>query len=104
MAGNQMSMGEGTLPRAARLVADAHQDFDRLSSELEARIAGLRGAWSGAGGRAFFGLHQAWTERQQVVVGALAELEASLVGTDRDLTGTDEAQASTFSSFRSRLG
>lgn len=100
----EMMMGAGTLSRAAGLVAGARLDFDRMSSELEGRIAGLRGAWAGAGGQAFFLLHQAWTERQRVVVGALDRFETSLLGTERDVTATDDAQAAQLAGYRSRLG
>lgn len=104
MATNEMRMGEGTLSRAAQLVADARQDFDRLAADLDGRIADLRGRWAGAGGEAFFVLHQAWTEQQRTVVGALDGFEAALLATQRDLTGTDDAQATAFSGYRSRLG
>lgn len=104
MTSTEMGMGEGTLTTAARLVAGAHHDFDRMSGELDARIAGLRGQWAGAGGRAFFVLHQAWAEKQRVVVGALEQLEAALVGTERDVTAADDLQATTMTAFQSKLG
>ena len=72
--------------------------------ELDAQIAGLRGRWAGAGGRAFFVLHQAWTEKQKIVVSALNEFEASLVGTQRDNVSTDDAQSASYSRFTGRLG
>ena len=76
MASNEMGMGEGTLKKAAQLVSGAKQDFDRLSGELEGQIGDLRGKWAGSGGQAFFILHQAWTEKQKVVVSALNEFES----------------------------
>ena len=103
MASSEMGMGEGTLQKAAQLVSGAKQDFDRMSGELEGQIAGLRGQWAGSGGQAFFVLHQAWTEKQKVVVSALNEFEASLVGTQRDVTNTDDTQAGNFTNFQSRL-
>ena len=75
-----------------------------MSGELEGQIAGLRGRWAGAGGQAFFALHQAWTEKQKLVVRALDEFEASLLGTQRDVTSTDDTQAAGFITFHSRLG
>ncbi len=104
MVSNEMRMGEGTLAQAARLVSGARQDFTRMSGELEGQIAGLRGGWAGAGGQAFFVLHQAWTERQRVVVDALDAFEASLLVTGRDLAATDDTQATYFTRFHSRLG
>jgi WXG100 family type VII secretion target len=103
MASNEMGMGEGTLNKAAQLVSGAKQDFDRLSGELEGQIGDLRGKWAGAGGQAFFVLHQAWTEKQKVVVSALNEFEASLVGTEKDVSSTDDTQAVNFTNFQSKL-
>lgn len=104
MTSIEMGMGEGTLTTAARLVSGARQDFDRMSGELDGQIAGLRGQWAGAGGRAFFVLHQAWTEKQRVVVGALDQFEEALLGTERDVTSTDELQSATLTTFQSKLG
>ena len=104
MTTNEMGMGDGTLSKAAGLVAEAKQDFDRLSGKLEGQIAGLQGKWAGAGGQAFFALHQAWTEKQKVIVSALNEFEASLVGTEKDAMSTDDTQASNYHRNASRLG
>ncbi len=103
MASNEMGMGEGTLKKAAQLVSGAKQDFDRLSGELDGQIGDLRGKWAGSGGQAFFILHQAWTEKQKVVVNALNEFESSLIGTDKDVSATDDTQASNFNNFQSKL-
>jgi len=103
-AANEMGQGEGTLTRAAGLVADAKADFDRLSGKLEGQIQGLQGKWAGQGGQAFFALHQAWTEKQQVIVGALNEFEASLTSTEKDNISTDEAQSANYHRTAGRLG
>ncbi|QZY29331.1 WXG100 family type VII secretion target [Nocardioides coralli] len=104
MSSNEMGMGEGTLTKAAGLVAEAKQDFDRLSGKLEGQIAALQGKWAGAGGQAFFTLHRAWTEKQKVIVSALNEFEGALVGTEKDAMGTDDAQATNYSRNLNRLG
>lgn len=104
MATNEIRMGEGALGRAAQLVADARADFDRLAADLDGRIAGLRGRWTGAGGEAFFVLHQTWSEKQRTVVGALDGFEAALLTTQRDVAATDDAQAAAFHTYQSRLG
>ena len=101
---NEMGQGEGALTRAAGLVADAKQDFDRLSSRLDGQIQGLQGRWAGAGGQAFFALHRAWTEKQQVIVNALNEFEASLTSTEKDNISTDEAQSANYTRTAGRLG
>lgn len=100
----QMGQGERTLSRAAGLVAGAKQDFDAMSRRLEGQIAGLHGKWAGAGGSAFFSLHQAWTEKQAVITNALNEFEAALTSTERDNMSTDEAQSATYTRYAGRLG
>lgn len=104
MSTNEMGMGEGTLSRAAGLVAQARQDFDRLSGRLEGQVAALHGRWTGAGGQAFFRLHQTWAEKQRVIVGALDDFERSLVGTEKDALRTDDTQAGSYTRSMSRLG
>jgi WXG100 family type VII secretion target len=103
MAANEMGMGEGTLSKAAGMVSTAKQDFNRLSGELEGQIADLNGKWAGAGGQAFFILHQAWTDKQTMVVSALDEFEASLRGTEKDATNVDDTQAANFANFQNKL-
>ena len=100
---NEMGQGERTLTRAAGLVAEAKQDFDRLSSNLESQIQGLQGRWVGAGGTAFFQLHQAWTEKQRIIVNALNEFEASLTSTEQLNMSTDESQSATYARTAGRL-
>ena len=103
MSSNEMGQGEGTLTRAAGMVAEARADFDRLSNKLEGQIQGLQGRWVGAGGSAFFQLHQAWTEKQRVIVSALNEFEQSLTSTERDNVNTDDTQMSNYNRNASRL-
>ena len=89
---NEMLAGDGVLSRAAEMVAAARADLTRDAGSLESQVNGLRSRWQGAGGRAFFGLHQAWTEKQRVIVGALDRFEHSLRATERDNVSTDETQ------------
>lgn len=103
MSLHEMGQGEGTLIRAAGMVAEAKSDFDRLARDLEGRIQGLRGQWVGSGGTAFFHLQQAWTEKQRVIVGALDQFEASLTATERDNVGTDETQMANYQRNAARL-
>ncbi len=100
----EMGQGEKTLTRAAGLVADAKTDFDGFSRRLDAQIAGLQGRWAGAGATAFFALHRAWTEKQDVITRALNEFEASLVSTERDNVATDDAQSALYHRTAGRLG
>ncbi|MDI6910506.1 WXG100 family type VII secretion target [Nocardioides sp.] len=100
----EMGQGEGTLSRAAGLVAEARGDFDVLSKSLERQILAQQSAWVGSGGAAFFALHLAWTEKQRVITSALHEFEGSLASTERDFTRTDETQSSTYHRVAGRLG
>ena len=100
----EMGQGERTLSRAAGLVADAKQDFDGLSKALEGQIAGVQGKWAGAGGNAFFALHQEWTQKQAVITNALNEFEASLTSTEKDNMATDDTQSANFNKLTGRLG
>jgi WXG100 family type VII secretion target len=100
----EMGQGEKTLTRAAGMVADAKKDFDGMSNRLDSQIGGLRNKWAGAGGTAFFALHQAWTEKQKVITNALNEFEASLTSTERDNVNTDEAQSANYNRTAGRLG
>ena len=100
----EMGQGEGTLTKAAAMVVEARQDFQTLSNTLDGQIAGVQGKWAGAGGSAFFALHQAWTQKQAVITNALNEFEASLTSTEKDNVNTDESQSSNYSKLTGRLG
>ena len=100
----EMGQGEGTLTRAAGLVAEAKQDFDSLSKNLEGQIQGIQGKWAGAGGTAFFSLHQAWNEKQRIITNALNEFQNSLTSTEKDNVSTDETQSANYSRVAGRLG
>ena len=92
----EVGQDENTLTKAAGMVADAKSDFDGLSRKLDGQIAGLKGKWAGAGGTAFFMLHRAWTEKQNVILKALNDFEISLTSTERDNLNTDEAQSANY--------
>ena len=100
----EMGQGERTLTRAAGLVAEAKQDFDGMCRTLDGQISGIQGRWAGAGGTAFLALHQAWTDKQRVITGALNEFQASLTSTEKDNVETDQTQSSNYSRVAGRLG
>ncbi len=104
MAQNEFGQGEGTLTRAAGLVSDARSEFTTIASRLTDQIAAVQGQWGGAGAQSFFVLHQAWTEKQQVIVKALDDFASSLGVTERDNVSTDEAQGANFSRLQGRMG
>ncbi|QYJ03665.1 WXG100 family type VII secretion target [Nocardioides panacisoli] len=100
----QFGQGDGTLSRAAGLVAEARQDFTTMSQQLDGQIAAVHGQWGGRGAQAFFLLHRAWTEKQATVVRALDEFEASLRRTEADNVDTDQTQGSSYQALVQRLG
>lgn len=104
MSATEMGQGEGTLARGAALVAEARVDLVGISSRLDGQIQGLRGRWQGSAGRAFFTLHEAWTEKQRTIVGALDGFESALTATERDNLATDQAQSAGYARTTSRLG
>ena len=78
-------------------------DFDQLSATLSDTIIGYQGKWQGQGGKAFFNLHQAWTEKQNRIVKALNEFEAALTSTERDNINTDQSQSDYMTKNHNRL-
>jgi len=101
---NTMRAGEGVLVQAASLVTDAKADFDRLAANLSHQILGAQNRWQGQGGSAFFGLAQAWDEKQRTIVGALDRFHAELTGTQNVFHGADEGAASGANQNMHRLG
>lgn len=100
----EFGQGEGTLTRAASLVSEARSDFNGFAARLDGQIAAVQGRWGGQGAQAFFLLHQAWTEKQKVIVDALDEFAASLTTTERDNVSTDETQGASYARLNGRLG
>ena len=103
MATPEMKAGDRTLSRAAGMVTNAKSDFDRLSRTMSDTIVSYQSKWQGQGGKAFFGLHQAWTEKQDRIVRALNDFEAALTSTERDNVNTDQAQSDNMNKNHSRL-
>lgn len=104
MTANEYGQGEGTLTRAAGMVTEARTEFTQIAGRLTGQISAVQGQWGGAGASAFFILHQAWTEKQEVIVKALDEFANSLGVTQRDNVSTDDAQHSNFSRLSNRVG
>ena len=103
MATPEIKAGDRTLSRAAGMVTTARSDFDRLSAALSDNILAQQSKWQGQGGRAFFNLHQAWTEKQNRIVAALNEFENALTSTERDNVNTDQTQSDYMNKNHSRL-
>jgi WXG100 family type VII secretion target len=101
---DEFGQGDGALSRAASLVSDARADFTGYSARLDSQIAAIHGRWGGRGAQAFFHLHQAWTERQRRIVGALDDFASSLTATEQDNTATDDAVGADYGRLLGRLG
>jgi uncharacterized protein YukE len=85
------------------MVSTAKGDFDRLSRTMSDTIVSYQTKWQGQGGKAFFGLHQAWTEKQDRIVRALIDFEAALTSTEKDNISTDQSQSDNMNKNHSRL-
>lgn len=101
---DEFGQGDGTLSRAAGLVTEARTDFDAYSARLDGQLAAVQGRWGGRGAQAFFVLHQAWTEKQRTIVGALDDFAGSLASTEQDNTATDDEIGASYAQLRGRLG
>jgi len=104
MATPEMKAGDRTLSRAATMVNQAHGDFNGLANTLSDNLLSQQAKWQGQGGRAFTSLHQAWKEKQDRIVRALNEFEASLQTTEKDNINTDQAQSDFMNKNLDRLG
>lgn len=103
MLQGDFGQGEATLSRAAGMVSDARGDFLTLASQLSDQISALQGRWVGEGGRAFFTLHQTWSEKQRTIVNALDEFASSLTSTEQLNMNTDQDRGAGMSRLTSRL-
>ncbi|MEJ7833887.1 MAG: WXG100 family type VII secretion target [Nocardioides sp.] len=103
-SGFDYGSGQETLVKASGMVQEAKSDFTRISSKLSDQISGVQGKWGGQGASAFFSLHQAWTEKQKIIVSALDEFSNALTVTDKEAKGNDETQSSNYSKLTGRLG
>lgn len=99
-----IQQGNATLVKAAGLVTQAEQDLRRLSRNLNDEINGLQGRWNGAGGQAFFQLHNAWQEKHALIVAALNKFSDSLVETDKDNKNTDQRAGDGMTQLMNKLG
>jgi uncharacterized protein YukE len=100
---NEMKAGERTLSRGATMVSTARSDFNKLSANLSDNILAQQAKWQGQGGKSFFNLHQAWTDKQNKIVAALNEFEAALTSTEKDNITTDQSQSDYMNKNHSRL-
>ena len=100
----EFGQGEQVLTRAAGMVAEARADFEGHAKTLSGQIDAIRNRWGGAGASAFFVLHQAWTEKHQVVISALDKFALDLVDTERDNTRVDDEAGAFMNNLINKLG
>ena len=107
MSGNSnpvFGQAHGVLGQAAQLVIDAKADFESQSKTLDGQISAVKGQWAGAGGSAFFILHNAWMEKHKVIVTALDKFHASLTATEKDNMQVDQQAGDFMNSLINKLG
>jgi WXG100 family type VII secretion target len=92
--GNAMQLGERTLLDIATEVQTGRDKFKAAAKKLEGQILDKTAAWQGAGGASFFNLHAQWNQKQNKIIDALNEFEASLNIADKDAKNTDSDQSS----------
>ncbi len=92
------------LTKAAGQVTAARQELTGDSKTLTDKLSSLQSAWGGQGAAAFFALQQAWTEKQNTIIGALDGFSDSLTQTERKNTAVDEQNNSNLANITSKLG
>ena len=88
---DQFSAEENALRSGADHVAEAKTTLDTQIADLRTRLTSLEGAWRGTGAMAFTNVMQRWENDARRLTGALATLEANLIGTDKPYTETDDS-------------
>jgi WXG100 family type VII secretion target len=99
-----IDQGAGVLAQAAREVAAAQSDLDRVAHQLAARVEPMAASWRGAGGAAFFGFHQAWQEKEQRIVAILTGFAEAIDATRVTTTQVDAGESSSYRAIAGRLG
>jgi WXG100 family type VII secretion target len=99
-----IDQGAGVLEQAAREVAAAKADLDRIASRLAAQVEPMAASWQGAGAGAFFGFHQAWQAKEQRIVAILTGFAEAIDATHTTTTAVDAGESSTYRTIAGRLG
>jgi WXG100 family type VII secretion target len=81
----------------ARKFDDVNASLDGMLRRLLTELEGLRSQWTGAGGRSFEQVKQAWAADQEKLHRALAETAGAIRTAGRQYSATDAAAAGRFS-------
>jgi len=103
MAG-EVTKQDQALVRGAQMVAEARNDLEQQLSALRGKLSGIGAQWRGQGAAAFTTVMTRWDDNARRITGALNDYEANMRSSAHTYTASDEQQASTFTSYASRLG
>ena len=78
----------------ARRFDDVNRALDGMLRRLMGELDGLRSQWTGAGGRSFEQVKQAWAADQEKMHRALAETATAIRTAGREYAAADSAAAS----------
>jgi WXG100 family type VII secretion target len=85
----------------ARRFENANGSLDGMLRRLMNELEGLRTQWTGAGGRSFEQVKQAWAADQEKLNRALAETATAMRTAGRQYTATDTAASDRFTAHHS---
>jgi WXG100 family type VII secretion target len=85
----------------ARRFENVNGSLDGMLRRLMNELEGLRTQWTGAGGRSFEQVKQAWAADQQKLNRSLAETATAMHTAGRQYTATDSAAANRFTAHQS---
>jgi WXG100 family type VII secretion target len=85
----------------ARRFDDVGASLDGMLRRLMGELEGLRTQWTGAGGRSFEQVKQAWAADQEKLHRALAETANAVRTAGQQYTATDTAAAGRFTAHQS---
>jgi len=99
-----IDQGAGVLEQAAREVAAAKNDLDRIAQQLAGRVEPMAASWLGAGAAGFFGFHEAWQAKERRIVAILTDFAEAIGATHTTTTQVDAGESSTYRAIAGRLG
>jgi len=99
-----IDQGAGVLEQAAREVAAARSDLDRIAQQLAAQVEPMAVSWQGAGAGAFFGFHRAWQEKEQRIVAILTGFAEAIDATHTTTAQVDAGESGIYRTIAGRLG
>jgi WXG100 family type VII secretion target len=99
-----VNQGGGVLEQAAREVASAKSDLDRIAATLRGRIEPMAASWKGAGAGAFFAFHEEWQQKEKRIVEILTGFSDAIGATHVTTTHIDSEESAHYRTIAGRLG